>query len=443
MRASLLVPAVVLLLASAGAGSANGRLDTFTATEERALKPDCAPAGFDDPRIREFETGVCLFHKPGRSDEQAGAALDALRQAQVKGLPPAHHNFASLLSGIMNCRAAEADLARWKASNRQSKMDNTRFCRNRRVSAADLNDIRWDQAFFDYEDSQEPGFSLNARIEEMSACHATVLAPSLDAECGLISNVSEDEINGFVDAGAGAAITKYFTGAESPITAMFARKVSRAEGLKASASAGISALRAEAGEVNAIYSAMNAAYLAARDSKIAPTFDAYRDAILRANTILDEFSRWKGGLFIDAENVNLLPKLAERGTEIGEELARVRRLGFAEKSTALAQRVSRVIDAQGQTKATVAQLCRIFFCELANRRAMETTIRACRRPALAANPLCITPAEALAGGVLTVDFEGPKTADVRELCAAAGLSESETVVGMGQAEAASCLGKLP
>jgi hypothetical protein len=433
---------LVLAVTAVRADVAN-KLESYTVTAARALKPDCGVAGFNDIRIAEFEQGVCLFHKASRAAEETQAAFDAFRQAQVKGLPPAHQNFAALASGIMNCQQAQADLSRFKASNNQNLMEQTRFCRDRRISAADFGDIRWDQAFFEYENSTQPNFNLDARLTEMGVCYATVLDPAFDAECGLISNVSENEINIFVDEAAGEVIEKYFSGVESPITAMFARKNARAEGLKDSAAAGIADLKSSAAEVNSAHDALNAAYLAAREEKIAKTYNNYRDAILRANTILDEFNRWKGGLFITSEGVNLLPKIVERVVEITEELARVQELGFLGKSDGLVADVRKTIDAKTETAKITAQLCRIYFCELANRRSMEQTIRACRRPALAGNPLCITQDETLRSGVLTVQFEGQQTSDIKSLCAAAGLDGALTEIGLGPQPAASCLAAMP
>lgn len=417
------------------------KLEAYTVTA--ASVANCAAANFKDVRIREFEQAVCLFHKASRTPAETQAAFDGFRQAQVKGLPPAHQNFASLLGGIMNCQQAQAALSRYKASNNQNLMERTRFCRDRRVSAADFGDIRWDQAFFDYDPSPQANLSLNARLTEMGACHASVLDPAFDAECGLISNVSENEINSFVDEAAGEMIEKYFSGVESPITAMFARKVARAEGLKESAAASIGGLKTSAGEVNGAYDALNAAYVAAREEKIAKTYNNYRDAVLRANTILDEFERWKGGLFITSEGVNLMPKITERVTEVSEELTRVEQLGFRAKSDRLVDDVRKTIDAKAETAKITAQLCRVYFCELANRRSMEQTIRACRRPALAGNPICITHQETLRSGVLTVQFDGQKTSEIKALCQSAGLDAAQTEIGMGPQQAATCLGAMP
>ena len=282
-------------------GQSAGALYDYQA---RTLNSDCLRREFDDPRIAEFEQGVCLFHKQGRSEKETATALDALRQAQVKGLPPVHQNFAALLSGLMNCHGAQESLERYKASNNKNEMERIKFCRNRRLSAADLGEVRWDRADFEYEASPRPDFSLNARLAEMGTCYVDVLDPAFDAQCELISNISDAEITRFVDEAVDKIITKYFAGAESPITAMFARKIARSEGLRESASAAIGQLRNSATEVNSKYEAFNTAYLDARDRKIAKAYDDYRNAILRANTILDEFNRWKDGLFITAQNEN-------------------------------------------------------------------------------------------------------------------------------------------
>lgn len=445
MRAQLKMLAaacVILGAATAQAGVAN-KLEAYTLDPARALRADCKASGFSDQRIAEFEEGVCLFHKASRSPDETQRAIDSFRQAQTKGLPPAHQNFAALLTGIMNCQGAQSQLATFKASGNKDRLAQTRFCRDRRVSAADLGSMRWDQAYFEYAPASQPNFSLDARLIEMSACHASVLAASYDAECGLISNITENEINSFVDEAAGQVIETYFSGVESPITAMFARKIERAKGLKESAAASIGALKANADEVNAQHDALQAAYVAERDGKISRAYANYRDAVLGANTILDEFNRWKGGLFITVEGVNLLPKLKERVVEINEELARVQRLGFHAKSGALVTDVRKTIDAKAETVKLTAQLCRVYFCELANRRSMDQTIRSCRRPALANNPLCITQAQTMRSGALTVDFEGQKSTDVTALCAAAGVETPSLAIGIGPQQSAACLAAMP
>jgi len=433
----------ILLGAAAAQADVANKLEAYTVDPARALRADCKASGFSDQRIAEFEEGVCLFHKASRSPDETQRALDAFRQAQTKGLPPAHQNFASLLTGIMNCQGAQAQLAAFKASDNKDGLAQTRFCRDRRISAADLGSVRWDQAYFEYAAAPQPNFNLDARLTEMAACHASVLAASYDAECGLISNISENEINGFVDEAAGQVIETYFSGVESPITAMFARKIERAKGLKESAAASIDSLKTNAGEVNAQHDALQAAYVAERDGKISKAYSDYRDAVLRANTILDEFNRWKGGLFITVEGVNLLPKLTERVVEITEELTRVQQLGFRDKSEDLVADVRKTIDAKAETAKLTAQLCRVYFCELANRRSMEQTIRSCRRPALANNPLCITQAETMRSGTLTVDFEGQKTTDVTEFCTAAGVEAPSLAIGIGPQQSATCLAAMP
>jgi hypothetical protein len=224
---------------------------------------------------------------------------------------------------------------------------------------------------------------------------------------------------------------------------MFARKLERAEGLKDSAAAGIADLRSGAGTVNAAYSALNEVYEEARDSRMAPIYDAYRDAILRATSILDEFDRWKGGLFITSENVNLLPKIAERAVEIEEELIRASNLGFEAKTAALLADIQRIVGGEAENRGTIAELCRVYFCELTSRRSMAATIRACRRPSLASNPICVDQDGGLRGGVLTADFQGPQPVEIGELCRAAGLDPAFTVIGMAPATAASCLEEMP
>lgn len=344
---------------------------------------------------------------------------------------------------MAQCSQAQRHLDAYRASANQNLLERTYFCRDRRLAQAELNGIRWNHALFDYADGLAPDRALDARLTEMGSCQAGALSADFDAECGLITNMADTEIDAFVDAAAGAVITSYFSGVESPITAMFSRKVQRAEGLVASAGAGIADIKAKADAVNQEYDALNAVYVAARDGKMGPIYDAYRAAILRATAILDEFDRWKGGLFITTENINLMPKITERATELDGELTRVTDLAFEATAAALGADIRRIINAEEEDRKTVAALCRIYYCELTSRRAMAGVIRACRRPALAANPICIGQDGAITSGMLTVDFDGSHAVSIKDLCQSAGLDPAMTEVNMDSATSALCLAEIP
>lgn len=441
----LLLPLALVLLA-APAAARDLFVDNLAgySIERRVLEaPNCAGAAFADPNLELFERGICLFHRAPRSPEDTQSALGLLVQAQTRGLPPVHQQLAGLLSGLAQCDQAAAHLAAFRASGGVNEEERTQFCASRRAAQADLGAIRWNHALFDYATGLAPRFSIDARLTEMAACHTGPLDPALDAECGLITNMTETEINAFVDEAVADTIRTYFTGTESPITAMFSRKLKRAEGLLQSAVAGIAGLEEKAAGVNAEYTALNTAYLAARDAKMAPIYDSYRDAILRATAILDEFDRWKGGLFLTSENINLLPKIAERSVEVQEELDRVTALAFRAKADALVADIRRTVNSTVENRATVATLCRVYYCELTTRRAMAGVIRACRRPALAGNPLCINASGQIASGTLTVDFGGSQSVNVADLCRGAGLDPVFTVVDMAPATAAACLTGMP
>lgn len=440
-----LLPLALILLASPLAAR-----DLFVdnlagySIERRVLDaPNCTGNAFADPNLELLERGVCLFHRPARSPDDTAVALGLLVQAQTRGLPPVHQQLAGLLSGLAQCDQAAAHLAAFRASDNVNEDERTQFCAARRGAQADLNAIRWNHALFDYATGLAPRFSIDARLAEMSTCHMGPLDPSLDAECGLITNMTETEINAFVDDSVAATITTYFSGVESPITAMFSRKLKRAEGLLQSAVAGIAGLQDTAAGVNAEYATLNAAYVEARDTKMGPIYDSYRDAILRATSILDEFDRWKGGLFLTSENINLLPKITERSVEVQEELDRTTDLVFRDKAEGLVADIRRIVNSTQENRTTVATLCRVYFCELTNRRAMAGVIRACRRPALAGNPLCIGANGQITSGVLTVDFGGSQSVNIAELCQAAGVDPAFTVVDLAPATAATCLAGMP
>lgn len=412
--------------------------------EPRILEaPGCDGTAFADVTLQAFERGLCLFHRPSRSAEETARAIQLFDQAQVRGLPPVHQQLAALMTGLAQCSEAERHLATYRSSANQDLLARTYFCRDRRLAQAEFESIRWNHALFDYADGLAPRLTLDARLSEMGSCQAGALHPDLDAECGLITNLSDTEINAFVDEAVDGVIATYFTGVESPITAMFARKHGRAQGLLESSGASIASLKTAAGAVNSEFEALDAVYVEARDTKMGPIYDAYREAILRATAILDEFERWKGGLFITSENVNLLPKLVERSVDVQEELVRVQDLHFSEKATALAADVRRIVDGETENRNTVAALCRIYYCELAARRNQAGLVRACRQPALAQNPICVGQDGRTVSGVVSVDFAGPQSVTLENLCRGAGLDAAHTALGLEPAAAAACLGAMP
>lgn len=184
------------------------------------------------------------------------------------------------------------------------------------------------------------------------------------------------------------------------------------------------------------------------DEKINPIFEAYRDAILRATAILDEFNRWKDGLFITSENVNLLPKIKERVKELDEELTRAKGLGFRSKVVKLLADIRQIINGEEENRATISTLCRIYFCQLTNRRSRGGVSQVCRQPLLLTNPLCIEKRDVdgsvkVKSGILAVNFEGPHADNVANFCRSAGVDPAFTVLNMDTATAAACLRELP
>jgi hypothetical protein len=411
--------------------------------ESRVLDaPNCSGPAIPEGSLKTFEVGLCVFHRPARSPQDSDNAISLMQEAQTKGLPRVHQQLAALISGLAHCSGATRHLDAYRASSNQNLLERTYFCRERRLAQGDLNAIHWNHALFDYSDGLGAARSLNARLSELSSCQAGALSPDFDAECGLISNLSENEINTFADGASGAVIESYFSGVESPVTAMFSRKLKRAEGLVGSARAGINEIKANADAVNQEYAALNQVYVAARDSKMGPIYDAYRDAILRATSILDEFDRWKGGLFITSENINLMPKITERAGELAGEKTRVDGLAFEAKAKALVGDIRRIVNGDAENRAMIAALCRIYYCELTNRRSMASVIRACRRPALANNPLCVGQSGQILSGTLTVDFGGPHPVAVKDLCQGAGLDPLMTEINMDAERAAACQREL-
>ena len=412
--------------------------------EARILNaPSCEGPVFDKITLEVFEKGLCIFHRPSRTPEDTARAVSLFNQAQVRGLPPVHQQLAALLTGLAQASEAERHLNAYRSSNNKDLLSRTLFCRDRRLAQAELNSIRWNHALFDYADALPPQHTLDARLTEMSSHYAGVLNADFDAECGLITTLTETEIKAFVDDAVSEVIKTYFAGVESPITAMFSRKLGRAEGLLKTAKTSIAELESSASIVNSEYDAFNGVYVKARDEKMGLIYDAYREAILSATAILDEFDRWKGGLFITSENVNLLPKISERTGEVDEELSRVQELAFKDKAHGLIADVRRIVNSEAENRNAVGMLCRVYFCELTARRAMPDLIRACRRPALADNPLCVNQDGHMTSGEISVQFEGTHATSIENLCRGAGVDPAFTALNMSPGTASTCLSVMP
>ena len=438
--------ALAVLIAAPGAearDTARNSIEGYVIERAVIRAPNCEGSAFDDVRIEAFEKGVCQFHQPARSAEQLDRVLKLLNRAQVQGLPVVHQQLAGFLTGLGHCATAERHLDTFRGSGNADLTARDNFCAARMQSQAELNAIRWDFALFDYAEDLGVPNTLDTRLGEMASCYSGVLAPGFDAECGLITNITETELNVFVDEATDAVVQTYFTGVESPITAMFQRKRERAEGVLAMAGASIQGLKDGAAAVNAEYIAYHSAYETERDAKMTPIYENYRESILRATAILDEFNRWKEGLFMTSDNVNLLPKIVERGVELTEELARVETDDYAARAGKLVDDVRAVVQSEAEHRALIGQLCRVYFCELASRRRMIATQHVCRQPALTNNPICLNAQGQMKGGDLQVNFDGEQRIGVADFCRAAGIDDVFLTVGLSPATALTCMGQMP
>lgn len=444
-----IAPFLVAAFVAQAAAVAEARDTTRNSLEDYVIEravisaPNCEGTAFDDVRIETFEKGICLFHQPARSADQLDRALKLLNRAQVQGLPVVHQQLAGFLTGLGHCAQAQRHLDVFRASGNDDLTARDNFCAARLQSQAELNAVRWDFALFEYAEDLGVPNTLDTRLGEMAACYSGVLAPGFDAECGLITNITEGELNVFVDEATDAVVQTYFTGVESPITAMFQRKRERAEGVLEMAQGAIAELKEGAAAVNAEYTAYLAAYETERDAKMTPIYDNYRESILRATAILDEFNRWKEGLFLTSDNVNLLPKIVERGVELSEELVRVEAEDFAARAGGLVDGVRAVVQSEAEHRALTQQLCRVYFCEMTSRRRMLATAHVCRQPALTGNPLCLNAQGQMKSGELRVVFDGEQSIGVADFCRAAGMDDVFLTVGLSPATALTCMGQMP
>ncbi|MBF0315372.1 MAG: hypothetical protein HQK50_08700 [Oligoflexia bacterium] len=459
----LLVP-LPLLISAAPQFTYNG-LETYTVTVEKVQPAHCAPEHFNrdnsegGKRESKFHRAVCIFHNSARPEDN-DIALSLFQENQRQGLPPVKQNFSALLEGLLHCRQADFYFKRYRASAARSAtsplaakknlLEKTRFCRERRLAMASFSDVNWEHAYFDYEavaaaNFSLPFFTLKDRIKEMGACYGGVLSTDLNPECGLISNMTETEIENTSSSAVASVLKNYFEGAESPITAMFSRKVERAQGLLSSANARITKISNKAAPLNNQYSALYNVYSTIRDKKLDKITGDYRNSVLLSNTILDEFERWKGGLFITSEGTNLLRKIIERDNpELEGELKRITGKSILPKLQQLLSEIKVLSNQEEAYGKQVKQLCQIYFCELLKKKNLPTIINFCRKTSMKKNPLCIgLEGDSFRDGIITINFNGSDhKSSVLELCSRAGLTAAYAKIGLDREESTKCLKQL-
>ncbi|MBF0365445.1 MAG: hypothetical protein HQK50_07725 [Oligoflexia bacterium] len=429
-----------------------GGLETYTVMLEKVRPSVCALEQFPKGREQKFHRAVCIFHNnyQGRDERINEAAINLLQENQKAGLPPVKQNFAALLEGLLHCRQAGLFFQKYKTSGLKSLIDKARFCRERRMAIASFSDVNWEHAYFDYEaltSEHIPAFTLKDRINEMSSCYATkgVLDPSLNSECGIITNMSDTEIENVVKKATDEVIKKYFIGAESPVSAMFARKVDRAKGLISSANKRITEIASKAAPLNEQYKALYKTYVTARDSRLDKIVADYKMSVLLSQSILDEYDRWKGGLFIMSDgvnNVDLFPKIKERSNiELFGELNRITTGSIIPKMQQLLSDIKIVANSDSAYKKQVNTICKIYFCELLNKKNLPQIVRLCRKPSMNNNPLCIAmDGNSWRSGVVVANFNGStQQKTVLEICQSAGLPAAYAKIGISKEESTVCL----
>ena len=89
--------------------------------------PNCEGPVFDDVTLEAFEKGLCIFHRPARSSDDTARAVSLFDQAQVRGLPPVHQQFAALLTGLAHGSEAERHFNVYRDSDNQDLLSRTFF----------------------------------------------------------------------------------------------------------------------------------------------------------------------------------------------------------------------------------------------------------------------------------------------------------------------------
>ena len=414
-----------------------------------------------------LRAGVCRFHEAERSTAgSAGrparkdlwrSAIDDLNRAQTQGLTGNEHAFAALIEGLTHCRRAQEVLAETpngfdpaQASAAQYDM----FCSSRRQALAAFSDIDWGLLNARYE---SVGLTVDQHLGAMEACYSGPLSSGFDSACGLVTELPLETINSIVEQETEAALYQAFDSAGAPVDALIGKKIERTRAVVDDVYREMTGCtRSEienppsdhacqnaplAGSLEASATIVTSQHIKMRSAiqSIEPTVEeivqSYRQAILSGYAVLDEYNRWKDGLYDQNLKTTLTQRLKDLKDASGDFRAKdaTTNRSAASDAAALAPAVTRMAKSGATRIQAMKGLCQIVFCEFYEwNRLDEDTVPSCTEANMATNPLCVdqnyVPKN---GGKLSVTI-GTRTVTqkVTDLCTAVGLPASFATVGI-------------
>lgn len=413
--------ALGLLIATQAAAGSLDTLTLETADVRGAVNNDlCQSKSFKDrlktfnePGIQAFRESVCVFHdviddvNPSGDGKALQAQYDrlqtavtVLRLAQDTNIPARHQTLAAFMEAQVHCRIS--DLYKTSASQLLSQQ---RFCTARRAAYAAINDLDWRFVSFDYPQADAAKYPLH--FSRLSSCQGEggVLSASYDSVCGLTKSVTESEMVSVIDTEVMPQLkTKYFEGAQAPITAIFSRKETIASAVKTSAEAEKGNLKDDSAAIAGAYDDYNRHYLNEIKSRVDPIVENYQASAEISKRILALYKRWSEGLLYDGTRNYALDLVgpnpnAPADQKAGKEGDMVKLMGTFEKSdegsfvkkNAVQEGVARLRNRKQLAETRALNLCKAYYCAVAANDSLgggSSYDLACSGSLYNVNPLC-------------------------------------------------------
>lgn len=329
-----------------------------------------------------FVRGVCLFERISRGMEaldkpdEGGTkpvtrAIDELQKAQSTAMLPAQRSAAALFEGLMHCKQLDVIAESQRGSTRDARREER--CVHRSMAKASFT--RVDLAGLDIryvEPASRARFDQS--IEAMVGCQATHLHDGAASACGALITPSRRQLEEVGGRAANEVLPRYFGAVPDqpdgkqlvpPVSALLSRKVDEAKRAGDGSREAYAKLRARNDQLIKNYGTLQERLC--EDKPSCPTAlvgqlrERYGDALVQADKYAKLIERFKGGLFLDENKVDVRAQLAKNESAAQAEIARLAPKLSA--LSALGTELARLaVDPSGS--AAVLRGCKHLFCDI-------------------------------------------------------------------------------
>ena len=324
-------------------------------------------------RIRQQRAPYAAVHDNGLAVEER--AIDALQKAQVGVVMPSQRHVLNLFEGLLHCRKLQA-LTPPRSVDVEGRVAlRDRVCFHRAMAKASFAKVEYAGLDVQYVDPNDGSLSLH--IDAMSECYQRYLNFDYDAMCAIATAPSRAEIAGLAQRVGGEILSTYFDDAgRTPVGALLTRKVTMAREAMAGSNEAFAQLEAKNAALARGHASLVTRFCTSGDcvpAQVNALVDVYDRAVVTALQLTDVVENFVNGLFRDANNKDVRTTLRESMDVAASSVSRlVQSPNSPHEQNDVLTRLAAMkasldsLAAQRETaeKATTANLCRLYFCEM-------------------------------------------------------------------------------